>query len=88
MGTNNVDNPSSNFQYRTVSKRFIHPDFDRYTLEYDVALLKLSTPFAITDHVRTICVPTNKMSFSAGKSCIAAGWGTRGENGKFMSLES
>ncbi|XP_072043220.1 prostasin-like [Amphiura filiformis] len=84
MGTNNIDYPSSNAQTRTVSQRFIHPSYDN-GLNFAAALLKLSTPFTITNYVRTACVPNAQMDFAVGKTCTAAGWGSRNEYDPYVN---
>ena len=76
FGTTNLAEFSENAQSRTVSQVFIHPEFDAELLNFDVALLKLSSPLPITDHIRTICVPDTEV-FGLGTQCYVTGWGSQ-----------
>ncbi|XP_072043271.1 serine protease 27-like [Amphiura filiformis] len=79
MGSNNINNPSSHLQTRTVTQRVTHPNINGY--DFMVSLLKLSSPFTITDYVRYICLPEPPIiSFPPGTTCTAAGWGSTSES--------
>lgn len=70
-------------QHRKVSKIIIHPDNFRYWKlgypnipdDYDIALVKLSSPAILSKRVNTVCLPNNQITFPAGTSCYIAGWG-------------
>ena len=50
-------------QNQLVSKIIIHPQFDGYTFENDIALLYLDPPLNMADpNVRTICMPNVSQS--------------------------
>ena len=66
-------------QIISVDKIIIHPDYDAYTLDYDVALIKLKKPINFTRNVRPVCLPT--MDFAPGTKCFVTGWGATIEKG-------
>ncbi|CAN7937922.1 unnamed protein product, partial [Ixodes hexagonus] len=54
-----------------------HPDWDRDTLNYDYAVLRLKTPLDFNGqqkHLMPICLPEKDQSFE-GQNCTASGWG-------------
>ena len=84
MGTNSLlERDPVNTQVRDVEDIFIHPDYVKFENDYDVALLKLESPFTMTDYVHPICVPPAEWDFyvSAGVECTVTGWGATFENG-------
>lgn len=47
--------PETRFVLRAISQKFSYSNFDN-----DMALLRLNDRVPITDHIRPICLPTNK----------------------------
>ena len=81
-----------NGQYRNASAIYVHPNYtgvpsftDR-TQEMNIALLKLSEPFDITDYVRPVCVPPNNYTsfFGGGVAATVTGWGSTVEFGMYI----
>ncbi|XP_072043950.1 plasma kallikrein-like [Amphiura filiformis] len=70
-------------QLRQVAEIFIHPQYTWSDNEYDIAALKLASPFVITDYVRTICVPQQSLEdyIVPGTPCEVTGWGSTTETG-------
>ncbi|XP_069044036.1 uncharacterized protein [Lepisosteus oculatus] len=64
---------------RRVSQIIIHPNFDSWSLNNDIALLKLSSPVNFTSYIQPICLADNSSSFHTGTSCWVAGWGNTDE---------
>ena len=83
LGTNSLDDYSENLQFRGVSQIYLHPQYDFFIYEHDLALLKLSEPVQITDWVRMACLPTANMDqfFPTGTVCTATGFGQEGQPG-------
>jgi trypsin len=50
------------------------------TNDYDIALIKLSSPVQFTNTVSPICLPSTDLSF-AGRKAMVTGWGTTSEGG-------
>ena len=88
LGTNSLTDYSDNLQFRGVREIRLHPQFDFFDFDYDVALLRLSEPVEITDYVRMACLPTENMDrfFPPGTVCTATGWGEETQFGNFYSI--
>ncbi|XP_033625749.1 suppressor of tumorigenicity 14 protein-like [Asterias rubens] len=59
----------------------LHPQYDRYTYDYDIALLRLDKEAIITDHVVPGCLPGKSRRFSDGQMCEVTGWGLTEDTG-------
>lgn len=68
----------SELQYR-ISNVYIHPNFDQYTVDNDIALLKL--PKAVS--IPFICLPKNEPV--VGTLCTVMGWGKKRPSDKIGS---
>jgi len=73
-----------------VSEIIKHPDYERYYLHHDIALLKLSTDVDFTNdklsHIRPICLPDNVSQDYTGRDAIVAGWGSTDLQGNSPSI--
>lgn len=62
-----------------VAKTFKHPDFNRQTMDNDIALLRLETPAPFSQYILPICLPGRKMAEQAlhrnGTVTVVTGWG-------------
>lgn len=74
-------------QDRQVRDYVIHPDYYRGGLFNDVALLFLTEPVTIAEHVNTVCLPPQNELFD-GSRCFASGWGKDlfGKEGKYQVI--
>ncbi|XP_055597053.1 trypsin-3-like [Uranotaenia lowii] len=63
-------------EYRTVSELHVHPDYDDWTLEYDIAVLKVATGFAFGSTIQPIRLPSEDFKIEHGTLASVAGWGT------------
>ncbi|KAF7668839.1 hypothetical protein LDENG_00279660 [Lucifuga dentata] len=70
---------------RTIRRILLHPQYDQYTSDYDIALLELSAPVFFNDLVQPVCVPAPSHTFSTGTSCFVTGWGVLMEDGELAS---
>lgn len=61
-------------QDRQVLKIIKHEQFNIGTAVNDVAIIIVTEPFSINDHVDTICLPSQNFEFFKEK-CYATGWG-------------
>ncbi|CAN7937923.1 unnamed protein product, partial [Ixodes hexagonus] len=86
---NQKDETEGDFEIEKITK---HPDWDRDTLNYDYAVLRLKTPLDFNGqqkHLMPICLPEKDQSFE-GQNCTASGWGltkNRLEGGKSLSAQ-
>ncbi|CAH1270981.1 F2 [Branchiostoma lanceolatum] len=66
-------------QYVYVQEYHVPPEYRPDRLDYDIALLKLSTPSQLGPFVRTLCLPKGNLRDSyqtrAGSTVLFAGWG-------------
>lgn len=58
----------------------VHPSYNFFTYENDLALLKLSTPIPLnsTPHIVPICLPAND-DLLIGENATVTGWGRLSE---------
>ncbi len=73
---------------RPIRRIVLHPQYDQFTSDYDIALLELSAPVFFNDVVQPVCVPAPSHAFTTGTSCYVTGWGVLMEDGKICSRES
>lgn len=45
------------YQERSVQTVILHPDYNRRSIAYDFALVILSQPITLDDHINVICLP-------------------------------
>ncbi|XP_030918079.1 transmembrane protease serine 9 isoform X3 [Geospiza fortis] len=64
-----------------IFRIYKHPFYNVYSLDYDVALLELSTPVTFSSTIRPICLPDNSHIFHEGARCFITGWGSTKEGG-------
>ncbi|XP_076817932.1 uncharacterized protein LOC143463339 isoform X2 [Clavelina lepadiformis] len=58
------------------SKREIHPNYDDYSSDNDIALLKLQQPVTeFTTYIRPACLPSLNENFNDGLTGLISGWG-------------
>ncbi|XP_048458986.1 transmembrane protease serine 2-like [Rhincodon typus] len=66
---------------RSVDKFIIHEKFNKVNKDYDIALLKLKSPFMFSDSIRPVCLPNYGQTFPTGSICWISGWGDLWEGG-------
>lgn len=74
LGEYDFDKRSSHERDFRVAKIFMHEQYDRRTYNNDIAILKLETKVAFTQHIWPICLPpsnlpdlTNEITSVTGK---------------------
>lgn len=68
-----------------MSKKVVHPKYNFFTYEYDLALVKLETPLDFAAHIAPICLPaTNDLLI--GENATVTGWGRLSEGGTLPSV--
>uniref|UniRef100_A0A672IZU3 Peptidase S1 domain-containing protein n=1 Tax=Salarias fasciatus TaxID=181472 RepID=A0A672IZU3_SALFA len=70
---------------KLIRRILLHPQYDQFTSDYDIALLELSTPVFFNDLVQPVCVPASSHAFTSGTSCFVTGWGVLMEDGELAS---
>lgn len=87
VGSNSISkfNESQYYQFRETEEVYVHPNYRLESSDYDIALMKMSTPFEWDDdgYVYPACVPSADMDpdFSEGTQSVITGWGATREGG-------
>ncbi|XP_077407647.1 transmembrane protease serine 9-like [Vanacampus margaritifer] len=76
LGRQNLQGNNPNEGIRTVGAIILHPDFDMFSFDNDIALLRLSSPVTFTDYVRPVCLAANSSVFNNGTDSWVIGWAT------------
>jgi len=75
LGRHNQSGPNPNEMARNVNMSIRHPEYDSFTSDHDIGLMKLSSPVNFTDYIQPICLASMNSTFHAGTTSWAAGWG-------------
>ncbi|XP_030840490.1 atrial natriuretic peptide-converting enzyme-like [Strongylocentrotus purpuratus] len=75
FGNLNIESTSPYRLSITPSQIFIHPDYDSFTNDADIALIQLSTLVNYTDYIRPACLANSSQETTVYKQCIVSGWG-------------
>ncbi|XP_048469932.1 transmembrane protease serine 9-like isoform X1 [Rhincodon typus] len=80
LGTIYRNDETSTAVKRKLKRIIVHPLFDPSTLDYDVALLELTTSISFSRSIQPVCLPSPVHIFRTGKNCTITGWGFLNEN--------
>lgn len=74
---------------RTAKKKVVHPKYNFFTYENDLALVQLDSPIQFPPHVAPICLPPDNIEL-LGRNATVTGWGrlNEGEGEGFLPLTS
>ncbi|XP_053409782.1 serine protease 1-like [Nycticebus coucang] len=73
LGEHNIKILEGNEQVINSAKVICHPDFDSWTIDNDIMLIKLASPATLNAHVSPISLPS--ACVPAGTECLISGWG-------------
>ncbi|XP_017486143.1 PREDICTED: serine proteinase stubble-like [Rhagoletis zephyria] len=65
---------------RGAKKKIVHPKYNFFTYENDLALVQLDAPIDFLPHISAICLPPDGVNL-LGKNGTATGWGRLTEGG-------
>ncbi|XP_022609583.1 transmembrane protease serine 4-like isoform X1 [Seriola dumerili] len=65
-----------------VDRIIINGDYNPSRNDYDIALMRLSSPITVGVNRRPVCLPPKAFGLAAGASMTVTGWGYLEENGK------
>ncbi|BET03457.1 serine protease [Nesidiocoris tenuis] len=68
-----------------VAKKAIHPKYNFFTYEYDLALVKLDSPLEFAPHIRPVCLPGSD-DLLIGENATVTGWGRLSDGGTLPSV--
>ncbi|XP_037930821.1 uncharacterized protein LOC119665663 [Teleopsis dalmanni] len=77
IGEHNLDYADGTELQLRILKSFKHPNFDKKTVDSDVALLKLPKPVNATNWIGFSCLPTPYQPLPKNMECTVIGWGKR-----------
>lgn len=70
---------------RAVAKKVVHPKYNFFTYEYDLALVKLDFKVDFDPHISPICLPATD-ALLVGENATVTGWGRLSEGGTLPSV--
>uniref|UniRef100_A0A8C7VP37 Peptidase S1 domain-containing protein n=1 Tax=Oncorhynchus mykiss TaxID=8022 RepID=A0A8C7VP37_ONCMY len=68
--------------YRSISRIVSHPQYQRFDLLHDIALVKMREKVSFSTLVKNISLPNPSDNFGPGSKCFVAGWCNVGNYGK------
>lgn len=63
-----------------------HPNYNSYTINNDITLIKLATPAQLNNRVSPVCLAATNDNFPGGMKCVTSGWGLTRYNGNRFSM--
>jgi len=79
------DKESFPFVERAVARKFVHPKYNFFTYEYDLAMVRLDAPVQYMPHIVPICLPGSD-DLLIGENATVTGWGRLSEGGTLPSV--
>ncbi|VEN37287.1 unnamed protein product [Callosobruchus maculatus] len=70
----------------SVTKIFMHPDFDEETYNYDISVIQLSEPLEFGTGIRKVGLPSEGTVIPDGLAASATGWGKLYEEGPMANV--
>ncbi|KAM6446708.1 suppressor of tumorigenicity 14 protein homolog isoform 2-T2 [Liasis olivaceus] len=87
MGIKIINKHSNNQAVmRSIKRIILHPNYDQYVSDYDIALLEMETPVFFTELVQPICLLSSPRVFIYGTVCYVTGWGAVKENSQLTKI--
>lgn len=68
-----------------VARKAVHPKYNFFTYEYDLALVKLENTLQFAPHISPICLPGSD-DLLVGENATVTGWGRLSEGGVLPSI--
>lgn len=87
VGEYDFSSVSEQYPYveRGVARKAVHPKYNFYTYEYDLALVKLDSAVQFAPHIAPICLPATD-DLLVGENATVTGWGRLSEGGVLPSV--
>nr|CAH7756160.1 unnamed protein product [Callosobruchus chinensis] len=70
----------------SVTKIFMHPDFDEETYNFDISIIQLSVPLQFGTGIRKVGLPSEGTMIPDGLAAAATGWGKLFEEGPMAKV--
>ncbi|KAJ8686922.1 hypothetical protein QAD02_022716 [Eretmocerus hayati] len=68
-----------------ITKKVVHPKYNFFTFEYDLALVRLESPLKFAAHISPICLPASD-ELLIGENATVTGWGRLSEGGALPTI--
>merc|ERR1712001_239146 len=77
VGEHNVfcDGVNEGGKVISVKKATMHPDYNKKTMDNDIAVLELSEELTFTDKIKPACLPSSATKDFSGTASTISGWG-------------
>ncbi|KAI5627111.1 chymotrypsin B1 precursor, partial [Silurus asotus] len=75
LGEHDRSSNAENVQVMKIAKSIRHPNYNSYTINNDVAVIKLATPAKLSPRVSPVCLAETSDNFAGGMKCVTSGWG-------------
>lgn len=87
VGEYDFSSMSEPFPYieRAARRKVVHPKYNFYTYENDLALVQLDQPIQFPPHVAPICLPPDNIDL-LGRNATVTGWGRLNEGGTLPTV--
>lgn len=66
------------FMERGAKRKVVHPNYNFFTYENDLALVQLDEPLDFQPHISPICLPPDNIEL-VGRNATVTGWGRLSE---------
>ncbi|XP_066569479.1 chymotrypsin B-like [Amia ocellicauda] len=83
LGEHDRGNAEEAIQTMRVETVITHPEWDPYTINNDIALVKLTAPATLNARVSPVCLADTLDVFTPGTRCVTTGWGLTRHNAIF-----
>ncbi|MGH0114572.1 UNVERIFIED_CONTAM: hypothetical protein FKN15_022045 [Acipenser sinensis] len=83
VGEHDRRSDSEAVQIMTVAAVITHPEWNPYTINNDISLVKLTAPVSFNARVAPVCLPSASDDFQGGSLCVTSGWGLTRYNALF-----
>ncbi|XP_068123455.1 transmembrane protease serine 12 [Hyperolius riggenbachi] len=81
FGVNSIPGSSTMRIISAVIGMRVHANFNKVTMNNDVALMRLASSIKYTDYIQPICLATQELHVDNMTQCFITGWGTTAPGG-------
>ncbi|XP_034001432.1 transmembrane protease serine 3-like isoform X2 [Trematomus bernacchii] len=83
LGLESMSGPNLNNVSKAIDKIIVHPMYNFFDNDNDMALLKLSSPVNFTDYIQPVCLASANSTFYTGVSSWVVGFGANSSGGPY-----
>ncbi|XP_036399594.1 chymotrypsin B-like [Megalops cyprinoides] len=83
VGEHDKGKGDEEIQTMRVEAVFTHPEWNPYTINNDISLIKLTAPVTMNPRVSPVCLAASTDVYSPGMRCVTSGWGLTRHNALF-----